>query len=264
MQPKKSLGQNFLRSKVVVDGIVSASFLKPNDICLEIGPGEGFLTEALLNKDVNVIAIEKDDRLIPFLNEKFKNEIKKEKLKIIQGDVLEIDIEKIIGKSKYKLIANIPYYITGQIIRMFLETEKQPSSITLLVQKEVAERVVARDQKESLLSLSVKAYGQPKYVHKVSKGAFYPQPKVDSAVIFIDNISKKNFSNNRDEKEFFELLHASFGHKRKQLLSNLSSKYDKTKLQKIFEELNIGLKVRAEELKIEKWLDLFNKIKTTH
>ena len=192
MEPKKSLGQNFLRSKVVVDGIVSASLLEQKDLCLEIGPGEGVLTEALLKKGVKVIAVEKDDRLIPVLEEKFKNEISDYNLKIIHGDILELDIEKIIGKSKYKLVANIPYYITGQIIRRFLESQKQPVSITLLVQKEVAERIVSKDKKESLLSLSVKAYGEPKYVHKVSKGAFHPQPKVDSAVIFIEIISKKN------------------------------------------------------------------------
>ena len=202
MQAKKSLGQHFLKSQKAIETMVKTSGAQTGDLVLEIGPGMGVLTEALLQAGASVVAVEKDDLLIPVLEEKFEKEIKSGQLKLIHDDILNFDVSKVpFGGSElprgtldtYKLVANIPYYITGQIIRIFLEAENQPESMTLLVQKEVAERIVARDEKESLLSLSVKAYGTPKYVEKVPRGAFAPAPNVDSAIIHISNISKNNF-----------------------------------------------------------------------
>ncbi|MFM2357428.1 MAG: dimethyladenosine transferase, rRNA (adenine1518-N6/adenine1519-N6)-dimethyltransferase, partial [Candidatus Parcubacteria bacterium] len=183
IQPKKSLGQNFLRSKKALQAIVEAGHITEQDTVLEIGPGEGVLTEKLLEKAGQVVIIEKDHRLIPLLQEKFSKEITSGKLKLIPGDVLDITIEEYIPTATaYKLIANIPYYITGEILRTFLEKQKQPEKIVLLVQKEVADRIMARDKKESILSLSVKIYGDPKREMVVNRESFKPVPNVDSAI----------------------------------------------------------------------------------
>lgn len=258
VKTKKSLGQHFLNSPKIIADIVSAGKVTKTDLVVEIGPGEGVLTGALLETGAQTIVIEKDDRLIPFLEEKFSKEISSGQLKVIHQDILNYDLGEIT-KISYKIIANIPYYITGQIIRMFLETDRQPESMTLLVQKEVAERIVARDGKESLLSLSVKIYGEPRIVRAVGRGAFNPQPNVDSAVLNIEKISKKKLGG-VDEKLFFSVLHAGFAHKRKQLLPNLSSLYKKEDLLKIFEVCKIDPKSRAEDVGLETWVKLCNTI----
>lgn len=258
VKTKKSLGQHFLNSPKIIADIVSAGKVTKTDLVVEIGPGEGVLTRELLKTGAETIVIEKDDRLIPFLEEKFSKEISSDQLKIIHQDVLNYDLRKNI-KKPYKIIANIPYYITGQIIRMFLQTTQQPESMILLVQKEVAERIVARDGKESLLSLSVKIYGEPKIVRNVGRGAFNPQPNVDSAVLSIENISKKRLKG-VDEELFFNILHAGFAHKRKQLLPNLSILYKKEELLRVFESCKIDLKSRAEDINLETWVKLCNTI----
>lgn len=256
MKKKKSLGQNFLKSKSVVETIIEASDVMPDDIILEIGPGEGFMTEELLKRAGKVICIEKDQRLIPLLEEKFSKEIKNKKLELQEKDILEFNINTLKTYNKpYKIIANIPYYITGQILRKFLESDYKPESMTLLVQKEVAERIVARDKKESLLSLSVKIFGEPKIVKKVSKGNFSPVPKVDSSILLVDKISKDKLEN-INPQDFFGVIHAGFTHKRKQLLSNLSIKYKKEKIIEIFNKININLKARAEDLVLADWIEI--------
>lgn len=251
---KKSLGQNFLNSKKALEDIVSAGKIDKNDIVLEIGPGEGALTEKLLLTGVKIICVEKDDRLIPILQDKFKKELISKQLVLIHDDILNLDISQIVGK-KYKLIANIPYYITGLIFRKFLETDHQPLSITLLVQKEVAERVVAKDKKESLLSLSVKAFGDPVFIRVVPRGAFTPKPNVDSAILNIENISNNKLGE-LEKDELFRILHAGFAHKRKQLLPNLSAIKNRDALIKAFSNLKLDQKVRAEDLDIYKWVSL--------
>ncbi|KND50230.1 MAG: 16S rRNA (adenine1518-N6/adenine1519-N6)-dimethyltransferase [Parcubacteria bacterium C7867-003] len=256
MFKKKSLGQNFLKSPKIVSDIVSAGKVTKNDTVLEIGPGEGVMTSELLAKAKKVIVIEKDHRLIPILIEKFKNEIVKNKLEVIEVDILEFDLKKsALSKIPFKLIANIPYYITGQIIRKFLEAENKPVSMTLLVQKEVAERIVARDKKESLLSLSVKVFGDPKIIRTVGRGAFSPAPNVDSAIINIENISERNLGG-LDPSKFFDVLHSGFAHKRKQLLPNLSNDFPKEKVINAFNKMGLDLKIRAEDLPVKIWVNL--------
>ncbi|TSC70560.1 MAG: 16S rRNA (adenine1518-N6/adenine1519-N6)-dimethyltransferase [Parcubacteria group bacterium Gr01-1014_46] len=257
MLKKKSLGQNFLKSPKVVSDIISAGKVKGNDTVLEIGPGEGVMTTELLKTGANVICIEKDDRLIPILQNKFSKEIALGQLILIHEDILKLNLPKsdFSKKGGYKVVANIPYYITGQIIRMFLESENKPTSMTLLVQKEVAERIVARDKKESLLSLSVKVFGDPKIIRVVGRGAFNPAPNVDSAVINIENISKEKLDK-LNPKFFFEVIHAGFAHKRKQLLPNLANNFEKEKIVKAFEDLEMDLKIRAEDVSLEKWIKL--------
>ncbi len=252
---KKSLGQNFLKSKEILNKIIETSNLNQNDIVLEIGPGKGILTEKILEKAQKVIIIEKDDRLIEFLNKKFKKQIKLGQLKVIHKDILDFEVD---FNEKYKIIANIPYYITGQIIRKFLSSTKQPYQMILMVQKEVAKRIVAKNEKESLLSISVKVYGESKYIKTVKAKYFSPKPKVDSAILLINNISK-DFFKDLNEKSFFELIKASFSHKRKLLINNLKTnfkkleKVSKKEIESIFEINNIDIKSRPENLSINDW-----------
>ena len=169
--------------------------MRQNDVILEIGPGKGKLTERLLENSEHVIAIEKDNELFEFLKEKFSAQIKNGSLVLIHDNILNFNASAYgLAPSAYKIIANIPYNITGAILKKFLTADRQPERMVLLVQKEVAERIVARDGKESILSISVKAYGEPKMVMKVPARYFSPAPKVDSAVIAINNISRKNFT----------------------------------------------------------------------
>jgi len=255
---KKSLGQNFLKSEKILEKICKTGDIKKDDIILEIGPGKGSLTKKLLEKSGTVIAVEKDYELIEILKEKFFDEIKNKKLILVEGDILKFDIEKILNKKEnYKIIANIPYNITGAIFKKFLSCNSQPSKMVLLVQKEVVERIIARDEKESILSLSIKIYGDPKYIMTVSKNFFTPKPKVDSGIILIDNISRKNFANQNQEKIFFELIKNGFAHKRKILKKNLKELIgDSSKIEKILEKLKIQQNIRAEDLDLEKWLEI--------
>ncbi len=258
MKLKKSLGQNFLRSKSVVKKILDVSEISKNDIVLEIGPGEGIMTEELLSLGKKVVAVEKDDRLIPLLKEKFKEGLDSGKFELIHSDILDQNIQEIISKP-YKVVANIPYYITGQILRKFLESNFQPNSMTLMVQKEVAERIVAKDDKESLLSLSVKIFGEPIYVKTVKKSLFRPEPNVDSAIIIIKNINKEKLGGAKEEL-FFKVIHAGFAHKRKQLLANLSGVVSREKLLEIFIKLHLNQKIRAEDVNLDTWVKLCKKL----
>lgn len=256
---KKSLGQNFLKSQKALNKMCEASEVCEKDIVLEIGPGKGALTSKLLEKAKVVFAVEKDRDLIELLEEKFEKEIKSKKLILLNEDILNFEIPKEI--KKYKIIANIPYNITGAILKKFLSSDKQPEKMALLVQKEVAERIVAKDDKESILSISVKAYGIPKYTMTVNKKFFSPSPKVDSAIILIDKISKSNFKNEKEENYFFLILKAGFAHKRKVAIRNIGNILkDNSVIQKEFENLSLNTKARAENININKWLLLNRKI----
>jgi len=252
---KKSLGQNFLINKGILKIIAKEANIVPGEIILEVGPGNGTLTEMLLANGAKIIAIEKDDRLIPILEKKFENETKRSSLKLIHGDVLDLDIKNITHEKNYKVVANIPYYITGSLIRLLLTLENPPSTMILMLQKEVAKRIVAHHGKESLISLSVKAYGIPKYVKTISPGSFSPPPSVDSAILSITNISKDFFKDIKEEK-FFEILRAGFSSKRKKLLSNLSTLFPKNELEQAFFDNSIDLSIRAENLSINDWFSL--------
>ncbi|HVV38799.1 MAG TPA: 16S rRNA (adenine(1518)-N(6)/adenine(1519)-N(6))-dimethyltransferase RsmA [Candidatus Paceibacterota bacterium] len=255
MFQKKSLGQHFLHSTHYLNMIVDAADIKPGERVLEIGPGDGALTAALIARGAEVVAIEKDSRLIPILQKTFAEDIREKKLSLIEGDALEVGAETLELKDRaYKLVANIPYYITGAIMEKFLSSGVQPSAMTLLVQKEVAERI-AREKKESILSLSVKAYGTPIYMHTVPAGAFSPPPKVDSAILSITNISRKNFANANQEKRFFEIVHAGFAHKRKLLGRNLEPLLGK-EYSGILQNIGVTENARAEDMPLETWLAL--------
>lgn len=254
MRAKKSLGQNFLNSKTIARDIVRASQIAPTDTVLEVGPGKGFLTEEILKTGASVVAIEKDDRMIPLLSEKFADEIARGRFTLIHGDITE-EIQGLPLEKPYKLIANIPYYLTGYILRVFLEMPQKPERMILMLQKEVADRIVARNKKESILSIAVKVYGTPRIVKKVPARYFTPAPKVDSAVITIENISGKNFKNNAEEKRFFEIVKAGFAHKRKQLAGNLKEIFGDDTLA-VLSRAGVQPNARAEDITLTDWLAL--------
>lgn len=242
MYKKKSLGQHFLHTRSYVEAVADAADIKPGETVLEIGPGEGALTEALLARGAIVVALEKDTRLISVLREKFAGK----KFEVIEGDALEFEPTF----RNYKVIGNIPYYITGALFKKFLTARKQPSSLVFLVQKEVAERI-ARSKKESILSLSIKAYGTPHYIKTVPAGAFSPPPQVDSAILAVRDISRDNFKNNAHEEKFFDAVKKGFAQKRKLLKSNLGSHYAAALTRE-----KIGEKERAEDVPLSKWIGL--------
>jgi len=254
---KKGLGQHFLMHRQTSERIVLAAGVTEHDTVLEIGPGTGVLTRELLARAKKVYAVETDHELIPRLTETFAAEIEEGRLVLLHEDIRSFDPARIT--EEYLLVANIPYYITGELIRQFLTASHKPRSMTLLVQKEVAVRV-AREKKESLLSLSVKAYGTPRYDFTVPKGAFIPAPKVDSAVLSILHIQSP-FTNSEEEARFFSILRAGFAHKRKRLKKNLEDVATKEAVAVAFNEAGLGENVRPEELGLSEWQSLLKALK---
>ncbi|MGC9602435.1 MAG: 16S rRNA (adenine(1518)-N(6)/adenine(1519)-N(6))-dimethyltransferase RsmA [Minisyncoccia bacterium] len=272
MLPKKSLGQHFLHSTYYLGLMADAANVSQSDYIVEIGPGEGALTQVLLTRGATVVALEKDRRLIPVLQEKFAKEIKNKKLFLYEADALHFDISKCLPKAQqYKVVANIPYYITGALLQKFLTAHTQPRTLVFLIQKEVAERITGhpstslRVTKESILSLSVKVYGTPAYIKTVPKGAFSPPPTVDSAILRVEHISRANFTrstsqraNSEFEKRFFELVKVGFAQKRKLLKRNVE-KILGTHVQEAFAKAGIAENARAEDVPLEQWLMLSDK-----
>lgn len=240
--------------------MIAAGEVTALDTVLEIGPGEGVLTRALLAAGARVICVEFDRELIPILTETFSSEISSGQLKLIEADILKWHLaENGLKKGEYKLIANIPYYITGAILEKFLSADNHPKTIVILIQKEVATRIVARDGKESILSLSVKAFGTPSIAAKVPASAFRPAPKVDSAILVIKNISTGNFEGKEKQRkiqEFFDAVHAGFAHKRKFAARNLEKTAKKELIGETFAQLGISLQARAEDIELSQWIAL--------
>lgn len=263
MRTKKSLGQYFLKSEKALKEIVAAGELKPGETVLEIGPGTGILTKKLLETGVKIFAVEKDDELYKQLEKNYEIEINTGKFMPIHGDILDFEPEKYgFKQGSYKIIANIPYNITGAILKKFLSTKNRPKKMVLLVQKEVAERIIARSGKESILSIAVKVYGKPRYIETVKAGSFVPIPKVNSAIIAIENISAE-FFRNISEKEFFALVQMGFRSKRKKLSSNLSHVFAKDKVVEVFSKFGIEENARAEDLNLESWKTLAENLVST-
>ena len=251
VRAKKSLGQNFLMHQATAERIADAAQIKKDDTVLEIGPGTGMLTRALLTRAKKVVAVETDGELVERLQETFAGEIRSRALELVHEDIRTFNTGSL---GSYVLVANIPYYITGEIMRLFLSGNHKPSSMTLLVQKEVAERI-ARSKKESLLSLSAKVYGTPAYRFTVSKGSFVPKPKVDSAVLSITDI-RNPFVSTKEEEQFFAIIRAGFAHKRKLLLRNLEEVAEPEAIKAGFSDANIPLKARSEDIGLTAWRTL--------
>ena len=236
----------------IAERIVLEAGVAEDSVVLEVGPGTGILTRELLKRAKQVIAIEADRDLVEKLKGDFAQEISAGRLELVHGDIRDYPLNTAIaGNRGYEVVANIPYYLTGEIFRLFLTAAHQPRSMTLLVQKEVAERI-ARSPKESILSLSVKAYGTPRYAFTVKRGAFVPAPQVDSAVLAVRDISRRNFPTQAAEARFFTLIHSGFAHKRKFVRSNLAGLVS----EKGLIEAGIHEKARAEDLPLSTWVFL--------
>lgn len=254
------LGQHFLTRPEIAGWVAESVPISDTDTVLEIGPGNGILTHELLKTAQKVVAIEKDPSLISTLEKRFEKEIATGKLVLLLEDVRDFEPSTCTHlNTEYLLIANIPYYITGYIIRKFLTAIHQPKAIVVLVQKEVAVRAVAKNSKHNLLSLSIHIYGTPLLGKIVKAGAFSPPPKVDSAILIIKDISRRHFENTESEKRFFEILKTAFSQKRKMLGSTLK----KTITDEGFAHCEIDKKTRPEDVSLLEWLCLANTTSNT-
>lgn len=255
---KKSLGQHFLRDKSVPPRIVDAAHIEPRDLIIEIGPGLGVLTEELAGRLDSVlggrlVAVELDSSLLPILQEKFAD---RPHVSFVHADVLNVLPGDLSGGRPYKLVANLPYYITSAILRHFLESEHKPQSLTVMVQREVGERMAAKPPDMSLLAVAVQFYGKPKIVFRVPPGAFKPPPKVESAVVHIEVYRPGEAPvQPTSEAHFFQVAQAGFGQKRKQLANTLSSGLSLPKESVIGKLLAIEIDPtrRAETLSLQEW-----------
>ena len=253
---KKSLGQHFLTSDIVPGWICDAAPVASGDVVLEIGPGTGVLTAELLRRGAVVIAAETDTRSIAILEKRFAAEIATGTLHIYEHDIREgLPTDERLAAKQYAVIANIPYYLTGQIFRTILETKNQPHTAVLLVQKEIAERIV-RDKKGSLLQIAVRLFGTPRYVRTVSSGHFTPPPRVQSAILAIHEIGHHHIPP-QDTAAFFHLLQTAFAHKRKYVASNLGTLWNKDVVATCMNEANISKQARAENVWLDQWIIVF-------
>lgn len=257
---KKSLGQHFLKDKSVPPRIAEAANLQPGDLVIEVGPGLGVLTDELaqrLDPDKGkLIAVELDDDLLPTLRERFAS---RPHVTFVQADVLDTSTKDLSGGAPYKVVANLPYYITSAILRHFLDAEHKPTSLTVMVQREVADRMTAKPPEMSLLAVAVQFYGKPRTVFRVPPGAFRPPPKVDSAVVHIEVYA----DNERpvqppNEREFFRVVQAGFSQRRKQLVNTLASGLDITKdaAREALHTAGVEPSRRAETLTLDEWGEL--------
>jgi 16S rRNA (adenine1518-N6/adenine1519-N6)-dimethyltransferase len=256
LRPSKGLGQNFLIDKKVATRIIETADLRPEDVVLEIGPGLGVLTQELAKKVKKVIAVEKDTNLVGVLNNESRT-IGVKNVKVIQGDILKIPNSQLSIPSSYKVIANLPFYLTAPAIRKFLETDTPPKLMVLIIQKEVAQRIYAKPPKMNLLAVSVQFYAEPKIISYVSKKSFRPQPKIDAAIIKIIPCKSALLSASL-RFCFFKIVRAGFSQPRKQLINNLSKKLkvDKMEVESWLWKNNIQPIQRAETLSIKDWLKL--------
>ena len=248
------LGQNFLRDEDVIEKIADVAGLKSEDIVVEIGPGKGILTEALAKKCKKVVAIEIDKDLAGQLRKNFRN---KKNVEIINADILKINLSELLGSeaSKYKVVANLPYYITSPIIRLFLESKFPPFEMILMVQKEVAERIISGPGKMSILALSVQYYAKVELLFEVNKSCFFPAPKVDSAVIRITRSLKHETISRSETDNFFRVVRAGFSAKRKLLVNNLANSFhlDKKDTEDKIKKARVSPSSRAQELSVSEW-----------
>ena len=260
LHAKKGLGQNFLIDGNILKKIAAAAELTPADTVIEVGPGLGVLTETLAAQAGKVIAVELDNNMAAILKTHFSGS---DKVTVINEDILKINPAEILARqTEYKVVANLPYYITSAVIRHFLEAPAKPVVMVLMVQKEVAQQITARPGEMSLLSVSVQLYGKPTLMSKVGAGCFYPAPNVDSAILKID-VYPKPIVATVDITGFFDIVRAGFSANRKQLPNSLANglKLPKADIIPLLEQAGIDPKRRAETLTIEEWGTLFKVFK---
>ncbi len=255
LQPKKSLGQNFLFDENVLARIAESAVIHPTDHVLEIGPGLGSLTHFLARQAAQVVAVELDDRLLPILQGQLALY---ENVRLIHGDILKQQPADLF-QQPYKVVANVPYYITGAILRHLLTAVLKPLSLTMTVQQEVAERITAEPPNMSLLAVSVQFYGKATIAHTIKAGAFWPRPDVDSAVVHIDLTQPAATGVSlAQERPFMRLVKVGFAQKRKQLQKNLRALgHDRSLIDAALERAGVDGRRRAETLTLAEWGALF-------
>jgi 16S rRNA (adenine1518-N6/adenine1519-N6)-dimethyltransferase len=254
LRPEKGLGQNFLLDEIALQQILSSASVTDQDIVLEIGAGLGNLTRHLATAAHSVIAVELDEKLLPPLRQvlaPFSN------VRIVQGDILALDPAQLIPAGSYLVVANIPYYITSALIRHLLESPHPPTCLVLTLQKEVAQRICAAPGDLSLLALSVQVYGQPTITAHIPAGAFYPPPKVDSAVLRVDLYPTPRIPYPL-LNSFFRLSKAGFSQKRKTLRNALAGGlgWSTTRVGDLLTSAQIDPFRRAETISLDEWLRL--------
>lgn len=262
----KSLGQHFLIDREVLDDILQAADLSKSDFVVEVGPGFGVLTLPIAKKAGRVLAIETDKKILEILRALSSGYTN---IDILPTNVLKIESKQLLERYKtwskarnkethYKLVSNLPYYITSAILKQFLETDVRPSLIVIMVQKEVGERITAKVGKMSTLSVSVQFFGTPEIVRIVPRTAFWPKPNVDSAILKI--VPHAKLPHNVDNiKMFFRIVKAGFGERRKQLHNSLSGglNLNDEDVQKILKEQGIDPTTRAQDLSVNNWIKLY-------
>ena len=254
---KKSLGQNFLVDRRVRAKIVDAAGISPADTILEVGPGRGFLTKALAERAGRVVAVELDDVLIPSLREKFAD---CENVEIVEGDARTVEIECLVGAgTAYKVVANLPYYAATPIVRRFLEAAHKPTTLVVMVQKEVGLEMTASPGKMGILSVATQVYGSPRIATSVPPKAFRPSPNVTSAVVRIATYPTPAVKFDSPEK-FFTLVRAGFSAPRKQIHNSLKNGLgiDSDVIMALLNNAGISPTRRAQTLSIAEWGDLYH------
>ncbi len=254
LRARKGLGQHFLVAVGVLRRIIAAADLTPDDTVIEVGPGLGVLTRELARNAGKVIAVELDDNLAALLKQSFSE---MSNVQVINADILKIDPTVLLaGQKDYKVVANLPYYITAPVLRYFLEAHPRPKLMVVMVQKEVARTIVAKPGECSLLSVAVQFYGKPRIVAKVPSRAFHPVPGVDSALLRIDVYPQPAVP--MAEKEFFTLVRAGFTSPRKQVVNSLAQGLNlpKSEVLTLLAKTGISPQRRAETFTIEEWTQL--------
>jgi 16S rRNA (adenine1518-N6/adenine1519-N6)-dimethyltransferase len=254
IRPNRRLGQSFLVDHEALEKVIAAADLTGEETILEVGAGLGALTCRLAETAKRVIAVEVDQRLLPLLREVISQY---ENVQLVYGDILQLNLTTLIDEGEYAVIANIPYNITSALIRYLLEAEKSAERIVLTVQREVAERIVAKPGSLSLLAVSVQIYGRPQIAARIPADAFYPKPKVDSAVLRVD-VHPKTIVAQELLPTLFRLARAGFGQKRKQLRNALAGglHMSPSVVKEWLEKAAIPPKARAQELGLEAWAQL--------
>ena len=255
--PRKEIGQHFLTDRHVLRRIITAADLDAESVVVEIGPGLGSLTEALADSAGEVVAIELDERLVSLLRERFSS---RNSVRIVHGDILRVGLSGLVdARAQFKVVANLPYHITSAILRRLLESPTKPRLMILMMQREVAERVVARPGEMSVLSVSVQFYGKPSLIGTVPAGAFYPRPAVNSAIVRID-VYDRHSTRVNDEARFFRIVHAGFSQRRKQLRNSLSAGL-RLPIQETVGTLRgcgIAETRRPQTLSVEEWVEVYH------
>ncbi len=253
-RPRKKLGQNFLADEGILDRIVESAELAPSDEILEVGPGLGTLTARLADRAGHVVAVEIDPELAKVVAEELRA---RGNVDVVNQDILRFDLCSRFRPHAYKMVGNLPYYVTSPILRHFLESKCQPSLMVVMLQREVAERITARPGEMSLLAVSVQLYGEPRLVRLVDAGAFYPPPKVDSAIVRIDLYPRPAVD--VEPEAFFALVAAGFAQRRKMLHNALAQRFwmPAGRAPALLQAAGIDPKRRAETLSLAEWAALY-------